>query len=236
VFLVLGGGGGAGSVKSAARMVMLFLDSVAKVSTVVVSGVVVRGTVLVMPLATPAVRVTVANMPLFIEEEALMKELLKHGKEVSRLRMIPSGWKSSLMGHVMFHRSGELNLKVAIKVEGHDYNALSVGERDIRPGTAQRKELLSRTLVKQLLRGRTRRVQRGRGVSSRVRRGNRQGQGVSSRLWKRKRRGVQHGEDEEGETSTGQQGEEEEEEEEEEGNEEGEDSVAQQVEEEEEEA
>jgi len=81
-------------VKSTARMnvaVVLFLDSVEKVSTVVVSGVVIRGMqVPVAPLATTAVRVNVANVPPFIKEEVLMRELVKHGKVVSRLRMIPS--------------------------------------------------------------------------------------------------------------------------------------------------
>jgi len=92
------------SVTSAARMngaVVLFLDRVEKVSTVVVSGVFIRGMqVPVVPLATPAVRVTVANVPPFIKEEVLMRELVKHGKVVSRLRKIPSGWKSPRMRQV----------------------------------------------------------------------------------------------------------------------------------------
>jgi len=69
-------------------------------------------------------------------------------------------------------------------------NVLFVGERDIRQETDPRKELLSRTPVNQLLRGRTRRIRRGRVVSRRVRRGSRQGQVVSSRMG-RKRRVVQ---------------------------------------------
>jgi len=77
-------------VRSAARMngaVVLFLDSVMKVNEVVVSGVVIRGMqVPVAPLATPSVRVTVANVPPFIQEEVILKELVKHGKVVSRLR------------------------------------------------------------------------------------------------------------------------------------------------------
>jgi len=57
----------------------------------------------VVPLAAPAVRVTVANVPSFIKE-VLMKELVKLGKVVSRLKMIPLGWKSPRMRHVMSHR------------------------------------------------------------------------------------------------------------------------------------
>jgi len=62
-----------------------------------------------------------------------------------------------------------------------------VGERDTRPGTATRKELLSKTPAKQLLRGRTRRVRRGLVVSSRVSWGSRQGQVVSSRTMRRRK-------------------------------------------------
>jgi len=135
VRLAVGDVVGDDSVKSAARIngaVVLFLDRVEKVNAVVVSGIVVRGTfVPVVPLAAPAVRVTIANVPPFIKEEVLMKELVKHGKVVSWLKMILSGWKSPQMRHMWSHRrhlfmilnnrSGELCLRVYIKVAGHDY-------------------------------------------------------------------------------------------------------------------
>jgi len=106
---------------------VLFLDSVEKVNTVLVRDTLVP----VLPLITPAVRVTVANVPPFIKEEALVKELVRHGKVVSQVRMVPSGMKSPLLQHVASHRrqllmvvsnrGEELNLKVNIKVEGYDY-------------------------------------------------------------------------------------------------------------------
>ena len=58
---------GHSSVKSAARMnsaVVIFLDSVEKVNTVVASGIEVSDTfVSVLPPATPAVKVTLSNVP-----------------------------------------------------------------------------------------------------------------------------------------------------------------------------
>uniref|UniRef100_A0AAQ4RI02 Aminopeptidase n=1 Tax=Gasterosteus aculeatus aculeatus TaxID=481459 RepID=A0AAQ4RI02_GASAC len=119
------------SVKSAARMnnaVVIFLDSVEKADAVVVSGIAVHGALVpVLPLSTPAVRVTVSNVPPFIGDEALVEELSKYGKVVSPVKKVSSGCKSPLLRHVVSHkrqllmvlnnRTKELNLMFGVEVE-----------------------------------------------------------------------------------------------------------------------
>ena len=75
------------SVKSAARMnsaVVLFLDEVQKVNRVVETGLTVNGIfVQVLPLMLPSTRITLSNVPPFITDEFLSRELSRHGKVVS---------------------------------------------------------------------------------------------------------------------------------------------------------
>ena len=78
---------GHASVKSAARMnsaVVLFLDQVEKVNRLVETGLTVNGMfVQVLPLMEPATRITLSNIPPFITDEFLCRELSRHGKVVS---------------------------------------------------------------------------------------------------------------------------------------------------------
>ena len=126
---------GNSSVKSAARMnnaVVIFLDSVEKVNTVVANGIEVNDAfVSVLPLATPAVKVTLSNVPPFIRDETLLRELARHGKIVSQVKKVSSGCKSPLLKHVVSHRrhlfmilnnrTEDLNLVFKIRVEEFDY-------------------------------------------------------------------------------------------------------------------
>ncbi|KAF0039235.1 hypothetical protein F2P81_007470 [Scophthalmus maximus] len=128
--LALGEIVGHGSIKSAARMngaVLVFVDSVEKANTVVESGIVINDTfVSVTPLTTPATKVTVSNIPPFIRDEVLQRELCRYGKIVSPFRKLPSGCKSLLLRHVVSHRrrvlmilnkkDEELNLVFRLKV------------------------------------------------------------------------------------------------------------------------
>ena len=85
----------------------------------------------VSPLTTPVARVTISNIPPFIGDEPLIRELSKHGKIVSAIRKLPSGFKSPLMRHVVGYRrhvlmilnkkDAELNLVFSIKVNDFDY-------------------------------------------------------------------------------------------------------------------
>ena len=87
---------GCSSIVSAARMngaVLIFVDSVAKANKVVETGIVVKDSlVAVSPLTTPAARVTISNIPPFIRDEVLIRELSRHGKIVSK--KLPSGFVS----------------------------------------------------------------------------------------------------------------------------------------------
>ncbi|KAK0155411.1 Transposon TX1 uncharacterized protein [Merluccius polli] len=75
---------GHGSVKSAARMnstVVIFLDQVEKVNRVVETGITVKEMfVQVVPLTQPFTRVILSNVPPFITDEFLSRELSRHGK------------------------------------------------------------------------------------------------------------------------------------------------------------
>ncbi|KAF0039296.1 hypothetical protein F2P81_007531 [Scophthalmus maximus] len=133
--LALGEIVGHGSIKSAARMngaVLVFVDSVEKANTVVESGIVINDTfVSVTPLTTPATKVTVSNIPPFIRDEVLQRELCRYGKIVSPFRKLPSGCKSLLLRHVVSHRrrvlmilnkkDEELNLVFRLKVDDFYY-------------------------------------------------------------------------------------------------------------------
>jgi len=126
---------GFGSVKSAAKMnglVVIFLDQVEKVSRVVEEGLAVGDLfVQVFPLDQPSTRVLVSNIPPFITDEFLSRELSRHGKLVSPIREIASGFKESLMKHIMSYRrsvymilndrSKELSLRFRVRVDDYNY-------------------------------------------------------------------------------------------------------------------
>ncbi|XP_075935168.1 dual specificity protein phosphatase CDC14AB isoform X3 [Anarhichas minor] len=122
-------------VKSAARMnnaVVIFLDSVETAEVVLENGIEVGEHFLpVHPLSSLAVKVTVSNVPPFIRNDAIIRELSKHGKVVSLVRRVSSGFKSPLLKHMVSHRrhvlmipnnrSREVNLVFKITVEDFDY-------------------------------------------------------------------------------------------------------------------
>ena len=49
----------------------------------------------VNPRSAPATRVTISNVPLFIKNDAIEKELSRFGKFAGPMRMIPSGCKTA---------------------------------------------------------------------------------------------------------------------------------------------
>jgi len=123
------------SVKSASRMnsaVVIFLDSVEKVNQLLESGVVIQDThTSVLSLVNPAKKVIISNVPPFLKNELLEKELGRHGKLVSPIKMIPISCKSPHLKHVVSFRrhvhmilkksDEELNLVFKFKVEDFDY-------------------------------------------------------------------------------------------------------------------
>lgn len=104
---------------------IIFLDRVEKVNRVIETFV------QVLPLSQPATKVALSNVPPFITDEFLSRELSRHGKVVSPIRKILSGCKSHLLKHVVSHRrqlymilsnrNEELNLRFLVKVDDYDY-------------------------------------------------------------------------------------------------------------------
>ncbi|TWW55992.1 Transposon TX1 uncharacterized 82 kDa protein ORF 1 [Takifugu flavidus] len=126
---------GHGSVKSAARMngaVVVFVEKVEQVNRLVEAGISVGGRFeTVLPLSLPATKVTLSNVPPFITDEFLCRELSRHGKIVSPMRKVMSGCKSPLLKHVVSHRrqvymilnnrDEDLNVCFKVRVDDFDY-------------------------------------------------------------------------------------------------------------------
>ncbi|KAL6101064.1 uncharacterized protein ACO6RY_08075 [Pungitius sinensis] len=127
--------------------VVLFIDSVDKANMVVENGIVVNQTL--VP-ATPATRVKVSNVPLFIGDEMLTIELSRHGKVVSGVK-VSSGCKSPLLRHVVSHKrtlymllnqkNEDLNVVFKVRVDGFDYLVLPVWEGGTSKQSMSREDL-----------------------------------------------------------------------------------------------
>ncbi|KAK3556554.1 hypothetical protein QTP70_009532 [Hemibagrus guttatus] len=85
---------------SALRMnsaIVVFLNDVEKVRKLTQNGIVVNNeTILVSPLSSPAKKVMLSNVPPFISDEAIGKELSRYGRMVSPIKKIPLGYIHSL--------------------------------------------------------------------------------------------------------------------------------------------
>jgi len=126
---------GHSSIKSAARMngaAVLFVEKVEQANLLVESGISVNGSFLqVSPLTQPATKIILSNVPPFVSDEFLVRELSRHGKVVSPVKKILSGCKSPLLKHVVSHRrqlfmilnkrDEELNLRFRVKIDDFDY-------------------------------------------------------------------------------------------------------------------
>ncbi|TWW73338.1 Transposon TX1 uncharacterized 82 kDa protein ORF 1 [Takifugu flavidus] len=85
----------------------------------------------VTPLTQPAAWITLSNVPPFISDEFLAKELSRHGKLVSQIRKLLSGYRSPLLRHVVSHRRQvhmilnnkveEFNYRFVVRVDDFDY-------------------------------------------------------------------------------------------------------------------
>ncbi len=108
VLLVVGGQIGFDNIVSASRMnkaVVVFLKSEALVNELTVNGIWVKETfVSVTPLSAPATRITFSNVPPFVPNEVIMKELTRFGKIASPVKSIPLGCKNSMLKHVLSFR------------------------------------------------------------------------------------------------------------------------------------
>ncbi|KAI4889036.1 hypothetical protein NFI96_021780 [Prochilodus magdalenae] len=103
VLLAVGEQVGCEHICSASRMnraVMVFLEKESLVSSLIESGIGVKGVLVqVSPLSAPAIRVVISNVPPFIKNE-----LARFGKFASTMKMIPLGCKSTAVKHVLSFR------------------------------------------------------------------------------------------------------------------------------------
>lgn len=85
----------------------------------------------VLSLVNPAKKIIISNMPPFLRNELLEKELARHGQKVSAIKMIPISCKSPHLKHVMSFRrqvfmilkksDEEMNLVFKFKVDDFDF-------------------------------------------------------------------------------------------------------------------
>ncbi|KAI3367139.1 hypothetical protein L3Q82_008136 [Scortum barcoo] len=111
--------------------VVMFVDDMAKANKAMETGIVINDAfVSVSPLTAPTKRVTLSNVPPFISDEVLLRELARHGKIVSPVRKLPSGCKSPLLRHIVSHRQQvqmilnkkeELSLVFNLRVDDFEY-------------------------------------------------------------------------------------------------------------------
>ncbi|KAM4538543.1 uncharacterized protein V3H82_024172 [Fundulus diaphanus] len=123
------------SIKSAARMngaVVLFVEKIEQAQQLVEAGISVNGLFLqVSPLTLPATKIMLSNVPPFISDDFLVRELSRHGKVVSPIKKVLSGCKSPLLKHVVSHRrqlymilnrkDEELNVRFHVKLDDFEY-------------------------------------------------------------------------------------------------------------------
>ncbi|KAK3541356.1 hypothetical protein QTP86_023072 [Hemibagrus guttatus] len=137
------------NIVSASRMnsaIVVFLNDVDKVRKLTQNGIVINNEmILFSPLSSPAKKVMLSNVPPFISDEAIGKELSRYGRMVSPIKKIPLGCKSPLVKHLVSFRRmvfmvfmvfkegvGELNVVFKFTVEGFDYNIFVSSDTDIK--------------------------------------------------------------------------------------------------------
>ncbi|KAI7804072.1 hypothetical protein IRJ41_023705 [Triplophysa rosa] len=107
------------------KAVVVFLKTESLVNELTVSGIWVKETfVPVTPLSAPATKVTVSNIPPFISNDVIVKELMRFGKIASPVKTVPLGCKNAALKHVisfrrhvyMFLNSQERTLEVSFRV------------------------------------------------------------------------------------------------------------------------
>ncbi|KAK3550043.1 hypothetical protein QTP86_018661, partial [Hemibagrus guttatus] len=93
-------------------------------------------------VASPAKKVMLSNVPPFISDEAIGKELSRYGRMVSPIKKISLGCKSPLVKHLVSFRRmvfmvfkegvGELHVVFKFTVDGFDYNIFVSSDTDIK--------------------------------------------------------------------------------------------------------
>uniref|UniRef100_A0A674CAY2 RRM domain-containing protein n=1 Tax=Salmo trutta TaxID=8032 RepID=A0A674CAY2_SALTR len=108
VLLAVGEQVGAEFIHSASRMnkaVVVFMKRENLVGRLIASGIFVRDVLVpVLPLSTPSTRVVVANLPPFITDDQIRKELSRFGKFASGFRVLSAGFQAAAVKHVVSFR------------------------------------------------------------------------------------------------------------------------------------
>lgn len=134
------------NVVAASRMnsaIVVFLNDVDRVRRLTQKGIVINNELkLVSALSSPARRVVLSNVPVFITDEMIGKELTRYGRMVSPIKRLPLGCKSSLAKHLLSFRRvafmilkegvEELNAVFKFRIEGFDYNVYASSDADIK--------------------------------------------------------------------------------------------------------
>lgn len=132
VLLAVGEKVGREQIYSASRMnkaLVVFVKDARLVNELVEGGIWVREIfVPVSPLFTPATKVTISNVPPFVSNESISKELSRFGKFATEIRLIPLGCKNAALKHVlsfrrqmlMFLNSADKTLEVSFRVPHGD--------------------------------------------------------------------------------------------------------------------
>jgi len=118
---------------SASRMnkaVVIFVKEEEIVNRLVINGIVVSGDFInVSPLVTPTTRITISNVPPFINNDEIERGLVRYGKFASAIKMVPLRCKNAALKHVMsfrrqvfmFLNEPELDISFRVWHEGKAY-------------------------------------------------------------------------------------------------------------------
>lgn len=132
VLLAVGEQIGYENIVSASRMnkaVVVFLKTESLVNKVIENGLWVKEIfITVTPLFAPATKVIISNVPPFIENEVIVRELVRFGKVVSEVKAVSLGCKNLALKHVisfrrnvfMFLNSPDKLLDVSFRVKDGD--------------------------------------------------------------------------------------------------------------------
>ncbi len=87
------------------KAVVVFVKEENQVNRLISSGIVVSGDfITVLPLVAPTIKVTVSNVPPFIQNQEIERELLRYGKLASAIKTVPLRRKHEALKHVMSFR------------------------------------------------------------------------------------------------------------------------------------
>lgn len=133
VLLVVGELIGYENISSASRMnkaVVVFVKEEELANRLISEGIVVGGDFLIIsPLVTPTTRITVSNVPPFIQNDEIERALVRYGKLASGIRTIPLRCRNEALKHVMsfrrqvfmFLNQPELDVSFRVGHEGKSY-------------------------------------------------------------------------------------------------------------------